>query len=233
MSDESKSSVWGIVAKLSVFLVLGVAAVLVSHYTHIGQYFSEQKLREVAQQLGHWGPVVIVVLGLVSPLAFLPRWPLAFISGMLYGLTWGTLLATVASTGGAWLNYRLSRTLLAPATEKLKAKYRLDRLHVPREKEFIFIFLMRAFPLSNFVLTNLMAGALRMRPRRFVVASFLGMIPSSLMYAAAGKLVKKPSQEFYYVALAIVVLFVVAAWAAQKYVQPWLRDLRGGREEKS
>lgn len=231
-SLKEQSGVAGILMKLGVFLLLGVTAVVVSHHTHVGQYFSEEKLRAAARGLGAWGPVVILGLGLVSPLAFLPRWPLAFVGGMLYGVGWGTALATVASTGGAWLNYRLSRTLLSPATEKLKAKYRLDRLHVPHDKEFMFIFLMRAFPLSNFVLTNLMAGALRMRPGRYVLASFLGMIPSSLMYAAAGKLVKKPSQEFYYVALGILVVFVVAAWAAQKYVQPWLRDLRNGEGEK-
>ena len=149
---------------------------------------------------------------------------------MLYGLWWGTLLPTFASTLGAWLQHGLSRSLLAPATARLKTKYRLDRLHVPHEREFLFIFLLRAFPLSNFVLTNLMAGALNMRAGSYVTASFLGMIPSSLMYAMAGKLMKKPAAGFYYAALALLAVFVACAWLAQRYVQPWLRELRGGKE---
>lgn len=231
MAAEEKDGVGKIVAKLGVFLAVAAAAVLASHFTHAGDFFSEARLREVATRLGVWGPAVIVGLGIVTPLAFLPRWPLAFLGGMLYGLTWGTLLATFASTLGAWLNYSLSRSLLAPMTGRLKARYRLDRLHVPQDKEFLFIFLMRAFPLSSFVLTNLIAGALRMRPGRYVVASFFGMIPSSLMYAAAGKLMKKPDAKFYYMAAGILVVFVAASWLAQKYVQPWLRDLRGDKED--
>ena len=133
---------------------------------------------------------------------------------------------------GAWLNYALSRTLLAPVTERLKKKYRLERLHVPHEREFLFIFLMRAFPLSNFVMTNLIAGALKMRPLRYVIASFLGMIPSSLMYAAGGKLVKKPETHYYYVAFGIMVAFVAAAVVAQRFVRPWLNPLKEGNEEK-
>jgi uncharacterized membrane protein YdjX (TVP38/TMEM64 family) len=233
MTQQEKNGAGGIVAKLGAFLSVAIAALLVSHFTHVGEYFSEEKLQQVARQLGAWGPLVIIGLGIVTPLAFLPRWPLAFLSGMLYGLTQGTLLATFASTLGAMLNFYLSLSLLAPMTERLKAKYHLERLHVPRDKEFMFIFLMRAFPLSNFVLTNLIAGALKMRPNRYLIASFLGMLPSSLMYAAAGKLMKKPDAKFYYAAAGILAIFVGGAWLAQKYVQPWMRELRGGKDEPS
>lgn len=231
MARDNSNGLGSIVAKLGVFLGIAAVALVVSHYTHVGQYFSEAKLREIAVRLGAWGPLVIIGLGLVTPLAFLPRWPLAFVGGMLYGLWGGTLLSTFASMLGAWLQHALSRSLLAPATERLKTKYRLERLHVPREKEFIFIFLLRAFPLSNFVLTNLIAGALKMKTGRYVLASFLGMLPSSLMYAMAGKLVKKPSSEFYYAAVAVLVVFIACAWAAQRYVQPWLRELRADKEQ--
>lgn len=235
MSEKEKNGLGGVLLKLSAFLAVAAAGLVVSHYTHLGQYFEKDKLTEVAAHLGAWGYLVIVALGIVTPLAFLPRWPLAFLGGMLYGIMIGTLLATFASTLGAWLNFVLSRGLLAPMTERVKAKYKLERLHVPHEKEFIFIFLLRAFPLSNFVLTNLIAGALRMRLGRYIVASFLGMIPSSLMYAAAGKLMTKPSPKFYAAAAAIVVVFLAGAVLAQKYVQPWLRELkdRNGKESES
>lgn len=231
MAEKDGNGIGGILARLGAFIAVAVAGALISHYTHVGQYLTTDRLEEVAKQLGGWGPLVILVLGLLTPLIFLPRWPLAFIGGILYGLFWGTLLATFASTLGAWLHYGLSRSLLAPMTSRLKAKYRLERLHVPHNREFLFIFLLRAFPLSSFVMTNLIAGALRMRPLRYVVASFLGMIPSSLMYAAGGKLVKKPEPHYYYVAIGIVVAFIAATAVAQRFVRPWLRQLRGDGED--
>lgn len=236
MTDESPNGAGlrSILTKLGAFLAVAVAGALISHYTHVGQYLTTEKLEQVARHLGAWGPLVIVGLGIVTPIAMIPRWPLAFIGGLLYGVTGGALLATFASTLGAWLHYVLSRTLLAPMTERLKKRYRITRLHVPPHKEFVFILLIRAFPLSNFALTNLMAGALNMRMKPYVIASFLGMIPSSLMYSAWGKLMKKPSPAFYAVAVGLMIVFVVGALLAQRYVGPWLRGIRNkaGEDEE-
>lgn len=234
-TEQNSAGLRSILAKLGAFLIVAVAGALVSHYTHVGSYLTTEKLEAVARQFGPWGPLMIIVLGTVTPLAMIPRWPLAFIGGLLYGVTGGALLATFASTLGAWLHYVLSRSLLAPMTGRLRSRYRLARLHVPHDKEFLFIFLIRAFPLSNFALTNLLAGALNMRIRPYLFASFLGMIPSSLMYAAWGKLMKKPSPQFYAVAVALLVVFVVGALLAQRRVAPWLKGIRnrddGGEEQ--
>ena len=73
-------------------------------------------------------------------------------------------------------------------------------------RAFLALFLLRAFPLSNFTATNILAGALGMRGRVYLPATFLGMIPSTLFYACCGKLVRKPSLEFY---LLLGVLFLV------------------------
>lgn len=213
----------GALRRLALFLLIAVAGVALSHFTKIGDYFETGSISGLADRLGPHGVLVIFVAGAVTPLMFLPRWPIAFLAGLLYGVGWGTLLATAASTVGAWLHFVLSRTLLAPASEKIKQRFGWQHLDIPREKQFMVLFLLRAFPLSNFVATNILAGALKMSRSRYLFATFFGMIPSSVMYAAWGKLMKKPDSQFYGVAVLAVVLIVVGSVLAQRYIAPWLR----------
>ncbi|HAK93498.1 MAG TPA: hypothetical protein DCM87_00415, partial [Planctomycetes bacterium] len=123
----------------------------------------------------------------------------------------------------AWLNFWLAKTLLAPAADRLRRRSRLARLNIPADKQFVVIFLLRAFPFSNFVITNLLAGALKMRLGNYLLATFFGMIPMSLMYAAWGKLLKKPSSEFYWVAAFTLVLILAGTWYTKKYLIAWFR----------
>ena len=154
---------------------------------------------------------MLIVAGIVTPLLFIPRWPIAFVSGLLYGVVWGTLLATFGSALGALAHYYMSRKLVAPMSDRLRKRMPFIPARIAKDKQFLALFLLRAFPLSSFVATNIMAGALRLHSTRYFFASFLGMIPSSLMYASWGKLMKKPSPEFYLVAVLSVALIVVGA----------------------
>ena len=151
------------------------------------EFLSLHHIEQLVSDLGCWGPAVIVAAGILTPVLFLPRWPLCFACGLLYGVVWGTLLPTVASLLGAWLQYALARNLLAHFTQRWLSRFRLAHAVIPPNRTFVALVLLRAFPLSNFSAVNLLAGAMRIPSRTYLVASFLGMLPSSLMYAAWGK----------------------------------------------
>ena len=147
--------------RLITFAAVAVTAVAATYLTPLGKYFSRDATSALAAELGWGGPLILLGAGLFSPLLFLPRWPVALVSGLLYGVFWGSLLANFASTLGAWLNFVLAKTLLAPTADRLRARYRIAGMRIPRDKAFAVLFLLRAFPLSNFVATNLLAGALK------------------------------------------------------------------------
>ena len=213
------------IKRLSAFVIISILGILATCFTPVGRFFTVDSISRIAENLGLWGPIILAVAGIVSPLLFIPRWPIAFVSGLLYGVVWGTVLANISSALGAWLHFTLARTLLAPMSARFLRKYNLDPHSVPKEKVFALLFFLRAFPLSNFVATNLFAGALKIQPRNFVLASFLGMIPSTIMYAAWGKLMKKPSGWFYALAVATLVLIVWGTIVAHKKLYPWLKNL--------
>ena len=224
MKEEQNSPLTG-VKRLSAFVIISILGILATCFTPVGRYFTVDNISRVAETLGLWGPVILFVAGIVSPLLFIPRWPIAFVSGLLYGVVWGTVLANVSSVCGAWLHFALAKTLLAPLSARLLRKYNMDPRSVPREKVFALLFFLRAFPLSNFVATNRFAGALKIPSRNFLLASFLGMIPSTIMYAAWGKLMKKPSGWFYALAAATLALIIWGTIVAHKKLQPWLKNL--------
>ena len=212
--------------ELFLFLLLAVAIIMASLFTPVGEFFKMEHIEQGAQDMGPWGPSILVFAGLLTPLLFLPRWPIAFVSGLLYGVVWGTLLATVASTLGAMLHFALAKGLLSPMSDRLRKRYGITSAPVPRDKAFLVLVFLRAFPLSNFVATNLLAGAMKIHFGTYVVASFVGMIPSTLMFAAWGKLLKKPSPSFGVLAVATVLFIAIGTWVAKKRFYPWLKNLR-------
>jgi uncharacterized membrane protein YdjX (TVP38/TMEM64 family) len=192
--------------RLAPFVALSVFFVALGLIPAVRAHLKPDTLPAFARELGGWAILAIVVFSIVSPLAFLPRAPIAILCGLLYGVAWGGLLANVAATLGAWLHFRLARHAFGRVAQRHPVAARWRQALSDPHRAFLALFLLRAFPLSNFTATNILAGALRMRGRVYLPATFLGMIPSTLFYACCGKLVRKPSPEFY---LLLGVLFLV------------------------
>jgi uncharacterized membrane protein YdjX (TVP38/TMEM64 family) len=66
---------------------------------------------------------------------------------------------------------------------------------------------------------------MKIRFSSFLFSTFFGMIPSTVMYACWGKLLKKPSFWFYLAAAAILCLFITTTFLAQKHFYPWLKQM--------
>jgi uncharacterized membrane protein YdjX (TVP38/TMEM64 family) len=191
------------------FAALGLAPAVREHL-HVAALSND------AKALGPWAPLAIAIFAIVSPLAFIPRWPVAFLCGLIYGVGWGALLANVVSTLGAWLHFRLARGALGDTTARLRQAERWRAALADPHTAFLALFLLRAFPLSNFTATNLLAGALNMRGRVYLAATFLGMIPSTLLYACWGKLTRQPDARFYALLAGLFVALVIGAWLASR-----------------
>lgn len=212
------------------FAIVAVACLAIGYFTPARDFFSVETIRNYAGKLGAWGPAVLIAAGIFTPLLFIPRWPVAFVGGLLYGVVLGSVIANIASTIGAWLHFLLARTMLRPMAEKLRRRYGIHAASASREKVFAALFLLRAFPLSNFVATNLLAGALQIRTGTYLAASFLGMIPSTLMYAAWGKLMKKPDPAYFALAIGILALLVAGTLVAQRRFMPWFKRITDGAQ---
>jgi pyruvate/2-oxoglutarate dehydrogenase complex dihydrolipoamide dehydrogenase (E3) component/uncharacterized membrane protein YdjX (TVP38/TMEM64 family) len=106
--------------------------------------------------------------------------------GALFGLGWGLVIVSFASTIGATLAFLVSRHLLR---DSVQARFgeRLKAINdgVARDGAF-YLFTLRLVPVFPFFLINLLMGLTPIRAATFYWVSQLGMLPGTLVYVNAG-----------------------------------------------
>jgi pyruvate/2-oxoglutarate dehydrogenase complex dihydrolipoamide dehydrogenase (E3) component/uncharacterized membrane protein YdjX (TVP38/TMEM64 family) len=177
-------------------LVLAAIAVLVALFFAAGghRYLTLEELRarhaEFQQYyashpwqtaLGYF-LVYVAVTGLSLPGAAV----LTLFGGAVFGLAWGTLIVSFASSIGATAAFLVSRFLLR---DWVQARYgeRLRGVNEGVEKEGAFyLFALRLVPAFPFFLINLAMGLTPMRTWTYYWVSQLGMLAGTVVYVYAG-----------------------------------------------
>jgi uncharacterized membrane protein YdjX (TVP38/TMEM64 family) len=111
---------------------------------------------------------------------------LTIAGGFLFGKWIGTLLVLAAATLGATLLFLAARTALAgllraraaPWLVRLEAGFRADA--------FSYLLVLRLVPLFPFVVVNLVPAFLGVSLRVFVLATLIGIVPGTFVYATVG-----------------------------------------------
>nr|MBS0021939.1 FAD-dependent oxidoreductase [Gammaproteobacteria bacterium] len=131
---------------------------------------------------GFFFAIYVAVTGLSLPGAVV----LTLVAGALFGLAWGTLIVSFASTLGATLAFLVSRFLLRDWVQT-KFSGRLKTINDGIEKEGAFyLFTLRLVPVFPFFVINLVMGLTPMRTWTFYWISQLGMLAGTLVYVNAG-----------------------------------------------
>jgi len=126
--------------------------------------------------------VYVAVTALSLPGAAL----LTLFGGAVFGLWWGTLIVSFASSIGATLAFLSSRFLFRDAVQrKFGDKLRAVNAGVQREGAF-YLFTLRLVPLFPFFVINLAMALTPMRTRTFYWVSQLGMLLGTIVYVNAG-----------------------------------------------
>jgi pyruvate/2-oxoglutarate dehydrogenase complex dihydrolipoamide dehydrogenase (E3) component/uncharacterized membrane protein YdjX (TVP38/TMEM64 family) len=107
-------------------------------------------------------------------------------AGALFGLGWGTLIVSFASSIGATLAFLAARYLLRDSIQT-KFGARLADIDKGIEKDGAFyLFTLRLVPLIPFFVINLVMGLTKMKALTFYWVSQLGMFAGTLVYVNAG-----------------------------------------------
>lgn len=182
----------GLSAKLK--LIAGI--LLVVALAVAAQYFNLQGLLKSAiswtESLGAAGFAVFILIYILATVLFLPGSILTLGAGVLFGVVWGSVCVSIASTLGATVAFLVGRYLARGWVEKPIAgneKFKAIDAAVAREGWKI-VGLTRLSPIFPFNLLNYAFGVTQVSLRDYFFASWIGMMPGTVMYVYFGSLGK-------------------------------------------
>jgi len=173
-------------------LVLGlVVAAFASGLTRDFSLHALAERREAIERLVHAHPwlglgayigLYTVVVALSLPVALV----MTLTGGLLFGPWIGGLAATVSCTVGATVIFLICRTA---AGDFVRARAGPTAARIEeglRRDAFSYIIILRLLPVAPFWLINLALGLIDIPLPVFVGASFIGILPVSLIFASLG-----------------------------------------------
>ena len=178
-------------------LYVGAAVALIA----AAKYFHMQDLLKQALdwvgQLGPWGAVIFIAIYVVATVLFVPGSVLTLGAGAVFGVVWGSIYVSIAATLGATCAFLVGRYLARDAiARKIEGNERFAAIDRAVANEgWKIVGLTRLSPVFPFTLLNYAFGITRVKLGHYVLASWIGMMPGTVMYVYLGSLAKAASGE--------------------------------------
>lgn len=136
---------------------------------------------------GAWGPVLLILLMVLAVVVGpIPTLPVSAASGLAFGMVAGTLIAVTGAALGAMVAFWTSRVLAREFFHKKLSGHPLFATDAPQASLFWGILFTRLVPLFSFALISYAAGLTSVTALRFLVASVIGMVPMTFVFAGLG-----------------------------------------------
>jgi uncharacterized membrane protein YdjX (TVP38/TMEM64 family) len=143
-----------------------------------------------AKGMGPAGGVLYAVFYIAGTALFFPGLPLTLGAGFLYGAVIGTLVVSPASVAGASLAFLIARYVARDwVTRRLKKYPQAAAIDRAIEKNgFKAVVLLRLQPVLPFNILNYALGLTSIRLRDYMLASWIGMFPATVLYVYLGSI---------------------------------------------
>jgi len=232
MSDEHVISARRLVP-LGLLVVAGIAFIVAGGHKYLSFAALSENRDWLCSLVTSWGIVAallyVAVYGLLVALSVPGAAVLTIAGGFLFGTWLGALCAVIGATLGATMIFLAARAGLGGLAQragrvagKVEAGFRADA--------FNYLLVLRLVPIFPFWLVNLVPALVGVRLTTYVLATFLGIIPGTFVYASIGnglgdvveepdlRILFKPSVLVPIVGLALLALIPVGykRWRAKK-----------------
>lgn len=147
---------------------------------------------ELIERLGPWGPLLFVVAYVLAAVFFVPGSALTLAAGTLFGVGWGCVYVSAGSTLGAMAAFLVGRHLARDwVARRISGHARflaIDR--AVADQGWKIVLLTRLSPVFPFTLLNYAFGLTRVRFGDYAMASWIGMMPGTVLYVYLGSLAR-------------------------------------------
>ena len=170
-------------AKVAMLLVLvgGLAGIW---FSPLRGYLSREHIHDLIDHLrGIWyGPIVLVAGYAIGCVFALPASVFVIAAGVIWGWKLGSMYAIAGGMLGSIGAYYVARFLGEGLLDRFGSVGRAVRKQA-ESSGFTKMLIVRLIPGPPFAIWNFAAGVVRMRFRDYVLATFLGLIPSHIIFA--------------------------------------------------
>jgi uncharacterized membrane protein YdjX (TVP38/TMEM64 family) len=162
--------------------------------------------REALNTPAQAGPVVFVLAGAAACALGVPRQVVAYAAGLGFGTWAGCLLALMAEVAGCAADFLWAR-LVAREWAARQIRGRLARLDKQLSRHpFGATLTLRLLPVGSNILLNLLAGVSAVASAPFLLASAIGYLPQTVVFALLGGGVRVDRSEQVWLAAGLFVL---------------------------
>jgi uncharacterized membrane protein YdjX (TVP38/TMEM64 family) len=168
-------------------------------------------LREVAAAAGPVAPVGYALVYALAATLLVPAAPLTVAAGVVFGPGVGVLTALAGATLGSLGAFGLGRVVGRGAVEDLAGGRLAGVDAFLARRGFAAVLLLRLVPLFPFNVINLVSGVTGLRVREYALATAVGIVPGTVVYAALGGTIDDPTSPAFLATLAAFVALTLAA----------------------
>lgn len=174
-------------------LVLLAAGLLLGFLVirHVGTRGMSEWVETLVREQGAWGQVTFLGLGIMATAAGVPRQAVGLLAGYAFGAMAGIPLALAAQLGGAMVAFVWAREVGQDwARARLEGRFghRLRPLSdVVHDNPFSSVLALRLLPVGNNLALNLLSGLSGIGFVPFLLASAIGYVPQTLIFALIGE----------------------------------------------
>jgi uncharacterized membrane protein YdjX (TVP38/TMEM64 family) len=174
-----------VVKKIFVALLIIVTIVIAYRFLPLTEWLKH--FQTYVRGLGALGYILYIAVYAVCVVAFVPASILTLGAGAIFGFAGGTIVVVIGATIGATLAFLLARTVMRKRIEAMTAtnpKFRaLDRAIANEGMKIVF--LVRLAVVFPFTYINYAFGLTAIPLWRYVLATFLGIIPATAAFVFA------------------------------------------------
>ena len=181
--------------------LIGLVAILalagmVIYFRHPVRALLNKTLNWIAG-LGIWGLIVFALIYILACVFFLPGSVLTLGAGALFGVVKGSILVSISSTLGATAAFLVGRYFARDwVAKKIEGNPKFAAIDQAVAGEgWKIVGLVRLSPAFPFSLLNYAFGLTRVSLRDYVLASWVGMMPGTVMYVYIGSLAHAGAQQ--------------------------------------
>lgn len=203
-------SKWAFRFTILIIVALVMGAIWLVRHLGMPVSLAPVALSEWLNDQGMSGPLLLMLLMILAVVVGpIPTLPISAASGLVYGVFTGTAVAVSGALAGSIIAFYLARILGREAVRRKLSANPVFSATGSQRFLFIAVTLTRLIPLFSFALISYAAGVTAISFWRYALATTLGMLPMTFVFAGLGRSFEL--SPVLTVAAAAVILVVMSA----------------------